>query len=38
MTTTAVAEKLGLSQPAVSLAVARGEALVREKGFAMPGA
>ena len=36
MTTTAVAEKLGIGQPAVSIAAARGEAIVREKGLVMP--
>ncbi len=35
MTATAVAGRLGLGQPAVSIAVARGEALVREKGYSM---
>ena len=36
MTATAVAQKLGIGQPAVSLAVARGEALVKEKGLRLP--
>jgi len=30
---TALAKKLGLSQPAVSISVKRGEKLAREKGF-----
>ena len=33
MTATAVAKRLGIGQPAVSMAVARGEAIVREKGL-----
>jgi putative transposase len=37
MTTTEVGARIGLSQPAVSIAVARGEAMVREKGFMLPG-
>ena len=35
MTTTTVAEKLGIGQPAVSIAVARGERIVREKGLSI---
>ena len=37
MTATSVAEKLRTGQPAVSMAVARGEAIAREKGFKVPG-
>jgi hypothetical protein len=33
MTATTVANKLGIGQPAVSIAVARGEIIVREKGL-----
>lgn len=33
MTATAVAEKLGIGQPAVSIAVARGETIVKERGL-----
>jgi hypothetical protein len=33
MTATSVAEKVNMGQPAVSMAVARGEAIVREKGL-----
>ena len=36
MTATAVAEKLGIGQPAVSISVARGEAIVRERGLTLP--
>jgi capsule polysaccharide modification protein KpsS len=36
MTATTVANKLGIGQPAVSIAVARGEVIVREKGLALP--
>lgn len=36
MTATAVAEKLGMGQPAVSIAVARGEAIVNERGLRWP--
>ena len=37
MTCTAVAEMLGLGQPAVSIATARGEKqLVKEKGLKLP--
>jgi putative transposase len=36
MTATAVAEKLGMGQPAVSIAVARGEAMVKERGLRLP--
>jgi len=35
MTTTAVAGKLGLGQPAVSIAMARGEVIVRERGLTL---
>jgi putative transposase len=35
MTATAVAEKLGIGQPAVSIAVARGEVIVRERGLTL---
>jgi DNA-binding transcriptional LysR family regulator len=35
MTGTAVAEKLGIGQPAVSIAVARGEVIVRERGLTL---
>jgi putative transposase len=37
MTVTAVAERLGIGQPTVSIAVRRGEALVREKGLSLTG-
>jgi hypothetical protein len=33
MTAACVAEKVNMGQPAVSMAVARGEAIVREKGL-----
>lgn len=36
MTATTVANKLGIGQPAVSIAVARGEVIVREKGLDLP--
>ena len=36
MTCTAIAERLGIGQPAVSVATARGEQLVKEKGFRLP--
>ena len=36
MTATAVAERLGIGQPAVSIAVARGEAIVKERGLRLP--
>jgi putative transposase len=36
MTATAVAERLGMGQPAVSIAVARGEAIVKERGLRLP--
>jgi len=36
MTCTAVAEKLMIGQPAVSIAVARGEKIAKEKGFGLP--
>jgi putative transposase len=36
MTATAVAAKLGIGQPAVSIAVARGEAIVRERALRHP--
>ena len=36
MTATAVAEKLGIGQPTVSIAVARGEAIVKERGLRLP--
>lgn len=36
MTATAVAERLGIGQPAVSIAVARGEAIVKERGLQLP--
>lgn len=36
MTATAVAEKLGIGQPAVSIVVDRGETFVREKGLRLP--
>lgn len=35
MTATAVAGKLGIGQPAVSIAVARGEVIVRERGLTL---
>jgi hypothetical protein len=35
MSATAVAGKLGIGQPAVSIAVARGEAIVRDKGLTL---
>jgi hypothetical protein len=36
MTATAVAERLGMGQPAVSIAVSRGEAIVKERGLSLP--
>jgi putative transposase len=36
LTVTAVAKTLGMSQPAVSIAVRRGEAIVKEKGLCLP--
>jgi putative transposase len=36
LTATAVAERLGMGQPAVSIAVRRGEAIVKEKGLSLP--
>lgn len=36
MTATAVAERFRISQPAVSIAVARGEAIVCERGLTLP--
>jgi hypothetical protein len=36
MTCTAVAKRLGIGQPAVSIALARGEKLAKEKGFTLP--
>lgn len=36
MTATAVADRLGMGQPAVSLAVRRGEAIVKERGLSLP--
>ena len=36
MTVTAVAEKLGIGQPAASIAVARGEAIVKERDLSLP--
>ena len=36
MTTTAVAKELGISQPAVSIAAARGGAIVRDRGLRLP--
>jgi putative transposase len=36
MTATAVTERLGISQPAVSIAVRRGESIVRGKGLTLP--
>jgi putative transposase len=36
MTATAVAERLGIGQPTVSIAVARGEAIVKERGLRLP--
>jgi putative transposase len=35
-TATAVAQKLGLSQPAVTIAVSRGQAIVKERGLSLP--
>jgi putative transposase len=35
MTTTAVADRLGMGQPAISLAVRRGESIVKEKGLSL---
>ena len=32
----AVAKRLGIGQPAVSIALARGEQLAKEKGFTLP--
>jgi putative transposase len=36
MSTTQVAERLGIGQPAVSIAAKRGETIVREKGYGIP--
>ena len=36
MTATAVAERLGIGQPTVSIAVARGETIVKERGLRLP--
>lgn len=36
MTATAIAEKLGIGQRAVSISVARGEDIVRERGLTLP--
>jgi putative transposase len=36
MTATVVAQMLGVGQPAVSIAVSRGEAIVKEKGLSLP--
>jgi putative transposase len=36
MTATSLAERLGVGQPAVSVAVARGEVIVRDKGLSLP--
>jgi predicted DNA binding CopG/RHH family protein len=36
LTATAVAETLGMGQPAVSIAVRRGEAIVKERGLRLP--
>ena len=36
MTATAVAERLGIGQPAVSIAVSRGEAIVKKRGLNLP--
>jgi hypothetical protein len=36
MTVTAVAERLGIGQPAVGIAVFRKKAIVRERGLTLP--
>ena len=36
MTATTVAERLGIGQPAVSIAVARGEAIVKDRELRLP--
>jgi hypothetical protein len=36
MTCTAVGERLVIGQPAVSVVLARGEKIVKEKGFRLP--
>jgi hypothetical protein len=36
LTATAVGQRLRIGQPAVSIAVSRGEAIVKEKGLSLP--
>jgi hypothetical protein len=37
MTCTVVAKRLGIGQPAVSIALTRGEKLTKERGLTLPG-